>query len=89
MESMAPNAVALCRCGGPTTESFCNGTHTKVGFRAAQRAVRKEGGRCDQVSHPTGCPGEPSDSLWNLRDVCLRHTRAQRTRGVHLKTRSV
>ena len=45
MESMAPNAVVVCRCGGPTTESFCNGTHTKVGFRAAQRAVRKEGGK--------------------------------------------
>jgi CDGSH-type Zn-finger protein len=44
METMAPNAVALCRCGGPT-ESFCNGTHTKVGFRAAQRAVRREGGQ--------------------------------------------
>ena len=43
MESKAPNAVAVCRCGGLTTESICNGTHTKVGFRAAQRAVRKEG----------------------------------------------
>jgi hypothetical protein len=64
MESMAPNAVALCRCGGPTTESFCNGTHTKVGFYAAQRAVRKEGGagvimsptrRVAQASLPTRC----------------------------------
>ena len=45
MESKAPNAVAVCRCGGPTTESFCNGTHTKVEFHAAQRAVRKEGGK--------------------------------------------
>jgi CDGSH-type Zn-finger protein len=45
MESMAPNAVAVCCCGGLTTESICNGTHTKVGFRAAQRAVRKEGGK--------------------------------------------
>jgi CDGSH-type Zn-finger protein len=45
MESMAPNAVAVCRSGGPTTEPFCNGTHTKVGFHAAQRVVRKEGGK--------------------------------------------
>jgi CDGSH-type Zn-finger protein len=43
MESVAPNAVAQCWCGGTTTKPFCDGTRSgKIGFRVAQGAVRQE-----------------------------------------------
>jgi CDGSH-type Zn-finger protein len=37
--------VALCRCGGSTNKAFCDGTHSKAGFRVAERAVRQVEGR--------------------------------------------
>jgi len=31
--------IALCRCGASTTKPFCDGTHSRVGFQAAEAAV--------------------------------------------------
>ena len=42
VDTQGQQRIALCRCGASVKKPYCDGTHSKIGFLAAEAAVQQE-----------------------------------------------